>query len=123
MNIRLADGHIRLRLNGMEAETLLQVNKLTITVSWVTGADLNVSLILSDEAARPRVRAEALDLLVIVPRSDFIELLEHFGRKDAAIAWAEFAANGQTLPWSLEIDAVRSRFKADRGQTAAEARQ
>lgn len=36
MNIRLGEGSIRLRLNGGEAETLLQVNQLTITMSWVT---------------------------------------------------------------------------------------
>ena len=56
MKIRLDDGSIRLRLNGGEAETLLQINQLTITVSWVTGADLRCTLILSADAARPRVR-------------------------------------------------------------------
>jgi hypothetical protein len=120
MNIRLAEGSIRLRLNGSEAETLLQVNQLTITVPWVTGAALRVSMILSADAARPRVRGEGLDLLVVVPRTDFIELLEHYGRRDAAITWTEFAANGQDVEWSIDIDAFRQRSKSDRSQQPVE---
>jgi hypothetical protein len=120
MNIRLAEGSIRLRLNGSEAETLLQVNQLTITVSWVTGSALRVSMILSADAARPRVRGEGLDLLVVLPRSDFIELLEQYGRRDAAITWTEFAANGPDVEWSVDIDAFRHRSKADRSQQPVE---
>lgn len=120
MNIRLGEGSIRLRLNGGEAETLLQINQLTITISWVTGAELRVTMILSADAARPRVRGEALDLLVVIPRSDFIELLEQFGRRDAAITWTEFGADGQDVEWSLDIDAFRSRSKADRSQQRVE---
>lgn len=120
MNIRLGDGSIRLRLNGGEAETLLQVNQLTITVSWITGAALRVSMILSADAARPRVRGEGLDLMVVVPRSDFIELLEKYGRRDAAITWTEFGANGQDVEWSIDIDAFRSRNTSDRSQQPVE---
>lgn len=120
MNIRLGEGSIRLRLNGGEAETLLQVNQLTITISWVTGTALRVSMILSADAARPRVRGEGLDLLVLVPRTDFIELLEQYGRRDAAITWTEFGANGQDVEWSIDIDAFRSRSKPDRSQQAVE---
>jgi hypothetical protein len=120
MNIRLGEGSIRLRLNGGEAETLLQVNQLTITISWVTGTALRVSMILSADAARPRVRGEGLDLLVVVPRTDFIELLEQYGRRDAAITWTEFGANGQDVEWSIDIDAFRSRSKPDRSQQPVE---
>jgi hypothetical protein len=120
MNIRLGDGNIRLRLNGGEAETLLQVNQLTITISWLTGTALRVSMILSADAARPRVRGEGLELLVVVPRSDFIELLEQYGRRDAAISWTEFGANGQDVEWSIDIDAFRNRNKADRSQQPVE---
>ncbi len=120
MNIRLGEGSIRLRLNGGEAETLLQVNQLTITISWITGAVLRVSMILSADAARPRVRSEGLDLLVVVPRSDFMELLEKYGRRDAAITWTEFGEQGQDVEWSIDIDAFRSRNKADRSQQPVE---
>lgn len=120
MNIRLGDGSIRLRLNGGEAETLLQVNQLTITVSWLTGTALRVTMILSADAARPRVRGEGLELLVVVPRSDFIELLEQYGRRDAAISWTEFGENGQDVEWSIDIDAFRNRNKADRNQQPVE---
>jgi len=120
MNIRLGEGSIRLRLNGGEAESLLQVNQLTITVSWVTGSDLRVSMILSADAARPRVRSEGLELLVVVPRPDFMELLEQYGRRDAVISWTEFGANGQDVEWSIDIDAFRSRHKSDRGQARVE---
>lgn len=120
MNIRLDEGHIRLRLNGMEAETLLQVNQLTITVSWVTGSELKVSMVLSADAARPRVRGEGLELLVVVPRSDFMKLLEHYGRKDAALEWTEFDAAGREVQWSVDIDAFRSRTKSDRQRTVME---
>ncbi len=120
MNIRLGEGSIRLRLNGGEAETLLQVNQLTITISWITGAALRVSMILSADAARPRVRSEGLDLLVVVPRSDFMELLEKYGRRDAAITWTEFGEKGQDVEWSIDIDAFRSRNKADRSQQPVE---
>lgn len=122
MNIRLGESSIRLRLNGGEAETLLQINQLTITVSWVTGADLRCTLILSADAARPRVRGEGLDLLVVVPRTDFMELLEHFGRRDATIAWTEFGTQGQNVDWSLDIDAFRTRNKSDRSQQRVETR-
>ncbi len=120
MNIRLGEGSIRLRLNGGEAETLLQVNQLTITISWITGAALRVSMILSADAARPRVRSEGLDLLVVVPRSDFKELLEKYGRRDEAITWTEFGEQGQDVEWSIDIDAFRSRNKADRSQQPVE---
>ncbi len=120
MNIRLGEGSIRLRLNGGEAETLLQVNQLTITISWVTGAALRVSMVLSADAARPRVRGEGLDLLVVVPRTDFIELLEQYGRRDAAITWTEFGAEGQDVEWSIDIDAFRNRNKSDRHQQPVE---
>lgn len=120
MNIRLGEGSIRLRLNGGEAETLLQVNQLTITVSWVTGSELRVNMILSADAARPRVRSEGLELLVVVPRPDFMELLEQYGRRDAAITWTEFGANGQDVEWSIDIDAFRSRNKSERSQPRVE---
>ncbi|WP_141732614.1 hypothetical protein [Oligoflexus tunisiensis] len=120
MNIRLGEGSIRLRLNGGEAESLLQVNQLTITVSWVTGSPLRVSMVLSADAARPRVRGEGLDLLVVVPRSDFMELLEQYGRRDAAISWTEFGADGRHVDWSLDIDAFRSRSKMERSPERVE---
>ncbi|HYX38194.1 MAG TPA: hypothetical protein VE954_34265 [Oligoflexus sp.] len=116
MNIRLGDGSVRLRLNGTEAETLLSVNQLTITISWVTGTDLRVSMILSADAARPRVRGEGLELLVVVPRSDFMELLEQYGRRDASISWKEFGADGRDVEWSIDIDAFRPRSKSERSQ-------
>jgi|GEM_PF-3794381 len=121
MNIRLDENRIRVRLNGAEAETLLQINQLTITISWVTGTDLKVSMILSADSARPRVRADGLELLVVLPRSDFIRLLEQFGRKDAEIQWTEFGSTGQDISWSVEIDAFRSGSKNVRSQRALEA--
>ncbi len=121
MNIRLDQNRIRLRLNGVEAETLLQTNQLTITISWVTGAELKVSIILSADSARPRVRAEDLELLVVLPRSDFIGLLEQCGRKEAEIKWTEFGSAGQAISWSLDIDAFRSGSKNVRSQRALEA--
>ena len=123
MNIRLSEGSIRLRLDGAEAEELLQVNQMAVNVAWVTGSDLRVSMILSADAVRPRVRGEGLDLLVMVPRSDFMELLEQFGRRDATIAWTEFNGQGGAVDWSLEIDAFRARAKIDRSKHRVEAQE
>jgi hypothetical protein len=120
MNIRLGDGSVRLRLNGGEAETLFQLNQLTITIAWVTGSELRVSMILSADAARPRVRGDGLELLVVVPRSDFMELLEQVGRRDASITWNEFGADGRDVEWSIDIDAFRSRSKSERSQPRME---
>ncbi len=120
MNIRLGEASIRMRLNGSEAESLLHAHQLTITISWITGTELRVTMILSADAVRPRVRGEGLDLLVVVPRSDFIELLEQIGRRDAAMTWTEFDNQGHNVQWSLDIDAFRSRSTMDRSQPAVE---
>lgn len=120
MNIRLGEGSIRLRLSGTEAETLLQLHQLTVTVAWVSGSELRVNMILSADAARPRVRSEGLELLVVVPRPDFMALLEQYGRRDAAITWSEGGANGQGVEWSIDIDAFRTRHHSERNQTRIE---
>jgi hypothetical protein len=77
-------------------------------------------MILSADAARPRVRSEGLELLVVVPRPDFMALLEQYGRRDAAIAWSEFGANGQAVEWSIDIDAFRTRHHSKHSQAQVE---
>ncbi|MCX6129984.1 MAG: hypothetical protein NTX25_13095 [Proteobacteria bacterium] len=114
MNMRLDAGHIRLRLSRDESETLLRLNQLTITISWVTGDDLSVAFTLSADIAQVSVYAEALSVYVTLPRTAFLELCERVGHRDAALSWVAVSALGHSLQWSLEIDAFRSRLP--RGQ-------